>query len=145
MPSEMVKKLTVQGPSPEVLAAYDAPFPDEEYKSGPRTFPLLIPTSSDDPSVQANLAAWNVLKHWQKPFLTTFSDSDPVFSKGGSLSLGGLGPDEHLQREIPGAKGQPHTRIKHAGHFLQEDKGAELAQLILDFIAHNPAASDRAT
>ena len=144
MPSEMVKKLTVQEPSPEVLVAYDAPFPDEEYKAGPRTFPLLIPTSSDDPSVPANLAAWNVLKRWQKPFLTAFSDSDPVFSKGGSISLEGLGPEEYLQREIPGAKSQPHTTIAKAGHFLQEDKGSELAQLIVDFIAKNPAASARA-
>jgi haloalkane dehalogenase len=67
-----------------------------------------------------------------------------VFSKGGSISLEGLGPDEYLQREIPGAKSQPHTTIAKAGHFLQEDKGSELAQLIVDFMAKNPAASDRA-
>jgi haloalkane dehalogenase len=143
-PSEMVQKLTVSEVLPEVLAAYDAPFPEEKYKAGARIFPLLIPTSPDDPSAEANLAAWEVLKRWQKPFLTAFSDSDPVFSRGGSFSLDGLSPEEYLQRTIPGAKDRSHPTIRNAGHFLQEDKGPELAHVIADFIAATPLISPKA-
>jgi len=118
----------------DVLAAYDAPFPDEGYKTAPRIFPTLIPTSADDPSVPANRAAWTALRQWRKPFLTAFSDSDPVFSRNGSALPDGLSPEEYLQRHIPGAKGQPHITIRDAGHFVQEDKGPELAEAIVRFI-----------
>lgn len=109
----------------DVVAAYDAPFPDDAYKAGARQFPLLVPTSPDDPAAAANRKAWEVLKRWQKPFLTAFSDSDPVTG----------GADQILQQDIPGASGQPHTTIIGGGHFLQEDKGEELAQVVVDFIA----------
>lgn len=109
----------------DVVAAYDAPFPDDTYKAGARIFPSLVPTQPDDPAAEANRQAWEVLQKWEKPFLTAFSDSDPV-TKGG----------EHvMQRRIPGAQGQPHTTILGAGHFLQEDKGEELARIVVDFIA----------
>ncbi|MBL8171415.1 MAG: haloalkane dehalogenase [Acidobacteria bacterium] len=111
--------------SPEVIAAYNAPFPDDRYKAGARQFPLLVPTRPDDPASEPNRRAWQVLKQWQKPFLTAFSDSDPVTR----------GADAILQKLIPGAAGQPHVTITGAGHFLQEDKGEELAQLVADFIA----------
>jgi len=110
--------------TPEVVAAYDAPFPDDSYKAGAREFPLLVPTSPDDPAAPANRKAWEVLRRWEKPFLTAFSDSDPV-TRGGEAVL---------QKLIPGAKGQPHTTIAGGGHFLQEDKGEELAQIIVDFM-----------
>jgi haloalkane dehalogenase len=110
----------------EVVAAYDAPFPDESYKAGPRAFPMLVPVTPDDPAAPANRRAWDVLKRWEKPFLTAFSDSDPITAGG----------DRVLQKLIPGAKGQQHTTIENAGHFLQEDKGEELARVIVDFIAH---------
>jgi haloalkane dehalogenase len=110
--------------SADVIAAYDAPFPDESYKQGARQFPLLVPTSADDPAVPANRKAWEVLSKWRKPFLTAFSDSDPI-TKGG---------EKILQATIPGAKNQPHTTIAGAGHFLQEDKGEELARVVADFI-----------
>ena len=84
-----------------------------------------MPTTPDDPAAEANRRAWEVLQKWEKPFLTTFSDSDPV-TKGG---------ERPLQARIPGARGQPHTTITGAGHFLQEDKGEELAHVIVDFIA----------
>jgi haloalkane dehalogenase len=109
----------------DVVAAYDAPFPDDSYKAGARIFPSLVPTRPDDPATPANRKAWEVLARWEKPFLTTFSDSDPI-TKGG---------ERVLQARIPGAKDQPHTVITGAGHFLQEDKGEELAQVIVDFIA----------
>jgi haloalkane dehalogenase len=110
--------------SPEVVAAYDAPFPDETYKEGARQIPSLVPTSPDDPAAAANLEAWMRLATFDKPFLTAFSDRDPI-TKGG---------ERILQRTIPGAQGQAHVIIEGAGHFLQEDKGEELAQVIIDFI-----------
>lgn len=111
--------------APEVVAAYDAPFPDDRYKAGARQFPALVPVSSDDPAAAPNRRAWEVLRRWRKPFLTAFSDSDPITH----------GADGLLQQAIPGAQGQPHTTIVGAGHFVQEDKGEELARVVIDFIA----------
>jgi haloalkane dehalogenase len=110
--------------APEIVAAYDAPFPDDSYKEGARQFPTLVPTTSDDPASAANRAAWEVLSAWDKPFLTAFSDSDPITG----------GADAFFQSMVPGAKGQPHTTIVGGGHFLQEDKGEELARVVADFI-----------
>ena len=110
--------------SEEVVAAYDAPFPDDTYKAGARKFPTLVPTSPDDPAHDANTAAWDVLRAFDKPVLCAFSDSDPV-TKGGERQFIG---------HMPGTKGQPHTTIEGAGHFLQEDKGEEVARVLADFI-----------
>lgn len=121
----LIQAATVTTLSDDVVAAYDAPFPDDSYKAGARIFPSLVPTTPDDPAAEANRRAWEVLQKWEKPFLTAFSDSDPV-TKGG----------EHvMQRRIPGAQGQPHIMLEGGGHFLQEDKGHELARIIVDFIA----------
>jgi haloalkane dehalogenase len=109
----------------EVIAAYDAPFPDDRYKAGARQFPLLVPTKPDDPAAAANRRAWEVLRRWEKPLLTAFSDSDPV-TRGG---------ERVFQKLVPGAQGQMHTTITGAGHFLQEDKGEELAKVVVDFMA----------
>ena len=106
--------------SPEIIAAYDAPFPDDSFKAGARAFPGLVPTTPDDPAADANHAAWKVLRAWDKPFLTLFGDSDPI-TRGG---------DTYFQRVVPGCAGQPHATIEGAGHFLQEDKGEEVAGLI---------------
>jgi haloalkane dehalogenase len=114
--------------APEVIAAYDAPFPDDSYKAGARVFPTLVPISLDDPSSKANVAAWSVLEQFSKPVLTAFGDSDLV-TKGG---------DRGFQQRVPGTKGQPHTTIVNAGHFLQEDAGDELARVVNEFIARNP-------
>lgn len=111
--------------APEVIAAYNAPFPDDRYKAGARQFPVLVPITPADPAAEANRRAWAVLRRWQKPLLTAFSDSDPV-TRGG---------ERVFQKLVPGAQGQPHVTITGAGHFLQEDKGEELAQVLLDFIA----------
>lgn len=110
--------------SDEIVAAYDAPFPEENYKAGARQFPLLVPTRPDDPAAEANRAAWEVLKAWQKPFLTAFSDKDPI-TRGG---------EKVLQKLIPGAQGQPHVTIENGGHFLQEDQGEKLAEVVVEFI-----------
>ena len=110
-------------------AAYEAPFPDETYKAGARRFPALVPVTSEHASVAENKAAWQVLETFGKPFLTAFSDQDAV-TKGG---------EQIFIYRVPGAKGQPHTIVKNAGHFLQEDASAELVTIIHDFIAANPA------
>lgn len=110
--------------SPEVRAAYDAPFPDESYKAGPRAMPGLVPHTPDDPAGPANRAAWQVLTTLDRPFLVAFSDSDPI--------TGGMAPI--LRRSMAGAAGLDHPVIKGAGHFLQEDAGAELGRHIASFV-----------
>lgn len=114
--------------SPEVIAAYDAPFPDESYKTASRVFPTLVPISPEDPAAPANRSAWKMLMRWQKPFLTAFSDGDPITAGG----------DKILQKLIPGAQGQPHVTLSPGGHFVQEDQGEEWARLIVKFIQENP-------
>jgi haloalkane dehalogenase len=120
----IVQSGSVRRLPPEVVAAYDAPFPDSTYKAGARVMPALVPITPDDPASEANRAAWEVLREWRKPFLTLFSDRDPV--------TGGL--DEAFRTRVPGAEGQPHHTITDAGHFLQEDKGEELAERLVRFI-----------
>jgi haloalkane dehalogenase len=113
--------------SAEVVAAYDAPFPDNSFKEGARQFPLLVPTSPDDPAHDANVAAWGVLEKWEKPFLCCFSDGDPITR----------GSDRKLRAKIPGTNGQAHVTIEGGGHFLQEEKGPELADVLNAFIEAN--------
>ena len=124
-----IKSGTTTTLSQAVIDAYDAPFPDETYKEGARQFPLLVPTTPDDPASEKNRAAWTQLSKWNKPFITLFSDSDPVTGGG----------DRILQKLIPGANGQNHTTIVNGGHFLQEDQGETLAELLLKFIDDNPS------
>src|SRR5438034_506369 len=126
----IVKGGCVTDLAPEIVAAYDAPFPDDRYKAGARQFPLLVPVTPEDPAAAANRKAWEVLRRWTKPFLTAFSDSDPITG----------GADRILQQAVPGAEGQPHTTIAGAGHFLQEDKGEALARVVVDFIARTSTA-----
>jgi haloalkane dehalogenase len=120
----IVQKGTVKELSAAEVAAYDAPFPSAKYKAGARAFPALVPTSPDNPASDANRRAWQVFSRWEKPFLTTFSNRDPI-------TRGGYKP---WQETVPGAAGQNHVIIKNAGHFLQEDSGPELAELITSFI-----------
>jgi haloalkane dehalogenase len=110
--------------SPEVIAAYDAPFPDQTFTEGARQFPTLVPISPEDPASADNREAWKVLSAFDKPFLTAFSDGDPITA----------GSDRVLRDRIPGAKGQSHVTIAGGGHFLQEDKGPELARVVVDFV-----------
>jgi haloalkane dehalogenase len=111
--------------SPAVLAAYEAPFPDESYKAGARILPSLVPITPDDPAAGPNRQAWRALMRFDKPFLTAFSDGDPI-TRGGETAY---------QRLVQGAKGRDHVTIEGAGHYLQEDKGQELARVVIDFIA----------
>ncbi len=126
--ARIIQSGTVTELPDDVLAAYAAPFPDEAYLVGARQFPLLVPTSPDDPAAPANRAAWEVLRRWQKPFLCAFADRDPITR----------GADRALIAAIPGAQGQPHTTVSPAGHFLQEDQGPALARIVNAFIAASP-------
>jgi haloalkane dehalogenase len=101
------------------IAAYDAPFPDETFKEGARQFPTLVPITPAHASVAENKAAWTVLERFEKPFVTAFSDGDPVTAGGHAA----------FQSRIPGARGQPHTTLK-GGHFVQEDSPQEIVALL---------------
>jgi haloalkane dehalogenase len=121
----LVRAACADGLTDEEAAAYDAPFPDASYKSGARAFPGLIPQTLGNPATPDNQRAWQVLEKWDKPFLCAFSDSDPITAGGERMLMG----------KIPGAEGQPHTTITGGGHFLQEDRGRQLAQVIVDWLA----------
>ena len=110
--------------TPAEIAAYDAPFPDDSFTAGARILPSLVPTSADDPAHADQVAAWEVLSRFDRPVLLAFSDGDPV-TKGG---------DRVFLRDVPGTEGQAHTTV-HGGHFVQEDSGRELAELMCRFIA----------
>jgi haloalkane dehalogenase len=110
--------------SAETIAAYDAPFPSDAYKEGARQFPMLVPITPDNPASEANRRAWDVLRQWNGKVLTLFSDQDPVTAGG----------EKPFQKLLPGAEGQPHAIIEGAGHFLQEDKGGELAARMIEWL-----------
>jgi haloalkane dehalogenase len=109
------------------VAAFDAPFPEERFKEGARALPPLVPATADHASVEENKAAWAVLSGFNKPFLTAFSDSDPITAGG----------DKPFQAEVPGAADQPHVTIKGAHHFLQEDAAPELTRIIIDHMTRS--------
>ena len=121
---------TVSDLPAEVVAAYDAPFPDESYKEAARQFPVLVPIDTDDPGGRDNVAAWEGLAAFDRPFVTAFSDGDPVTA----------GNDVPLQQRIAGAAGQPHVTLAGGGHFLQEDVGPELGQVVVDLLARSAGA-----
>jgi haloalkane dehalogenase len=125
---KIVQRATITELSDDIVAAYDAPFPSSAYKAGARAFPTLVPTRPDDPASDANRAAWKVFAEWQKPFLTTFSNRDPI-TRGGELPW---------QETVLGAQDREHVKIMNAGHFLQEDKGPELANVLIRFVNDNP-------
>jgi haloalkane dehalogenase len=113
--------------SPGEIAAYDAPYPDESFKTGPRRFPMILPIDLDNPARPANLAAWEQLSHWEKPVLTLFSEAFLGTS---------MGPDK-LINHIPGAKGQAHAGIPDTSFYLIEDAAAELARRTAEFALKN--------
>lgn len=127
-PAEVMKSSLIHCDEEE-YRAWSAPFPSEEYMAGARQFPSLVPIIPDNPAIPANKAAWQVFEKFEKPFLTAFGDSDPV-TKGG---------EQRWIDSVPGAKGQAHTILKGAGHFLQDDAAAELSSVVIDFVRTNSA------
>jgi haloalkane dehalogenase len=117
--------------TPEIIGAYDAPFPDESYKEAARQFPLLVPARPDDPASDANRAAWKTLSRFARPFRCAFGDSDPVTK----------GADRLFIKSIAGARGEAHTTIEGGGHFIQEDRGVELAAEVIDLVKSTPDAA----
>ncbi len=122
---QILQGATVRELSDAEVAAYDAPYPDESYKAGARIFPALVPTDPSMDGVAENIEAWKVYKAWNKPFLTGFSDQDPV-TKGG---------EQVFQKLVPGAAGQPHKILKGGGHFLQEDVHESLSEMLIELCA----------
>ena len=122
---KIVRGGCTRGLAAGAVAAYDAPFPDNASKAGARAFPTLIPLSPDAPGAAENRAAWDALRRFEKPFLCAYSSGDPITR----------GADRRFREQVPGAQGRSHVTIGDAGHFLQEDAGAELARVVIDFIA----------
>ena len=116
-----VRNGTTKGIDEYALAAYNAPFPDENHKQGVRQFPNLVPGTPRTPSAEPNKEAWKILREWKKPFLCAFSDKDPIFS----------GVENSFYKLIPGCKNMPHVTVKDAGHFLQEDQPEACVDAIL--------------
>lgn len=131
LPIGFVMKMgTHQKLDKEVLKAYTAPFPSAKYKAGAKVFPALVPGSTDDPAIPHMLHARKVLKSWQKPALVLFSDKDPIMS----------GAWKWFYYNIPTAQDNERITIKDAGHFLQEEKGEEIATHIADFMVRTAAS-----
>ena len=126
-PAEIMELMTRHCDAEE-KRAWAAPFPVEEYMAGARQFPSRVPILPDDPAIPANRAAWQALESFDKPFLTAYSDSDPVTK----------GREKRFIQSVPGAAGRDHVMIQGAGHFLQDDAGPELAQAVIDFVRHTP-------
>ena len=116
-----VRNGTTKGIDENALAAYNAPFPDDDHKQGVRQFPNLVPGTPRTPSAEPNKEAWKILREWKKPFLCAFSDKDPIFS----------GVENSFYKLIPGCKDMPHVTIENAGHFLQEDQPEACVDAIL--------------
>jgi haloalkane dehalogenase len=103
-------------------AGYDAPYPDETYRSGARQFPLLVPLDDTDPPASMLREAWAGLERYERPFLTAFADHEDVTRFF----------EQMFQQRVPGARGRPHATIENAGHFLQEHDPARLVEIILE-------------
>lgn len=111
--------------APEVLRAYDAPFPDAAHKAAVLAFPGLIPIRADMPGIAENRRVWSVLERFERPFLTAFGDADPTTAPWAAV----------FQRRVPGAAGRQHPTIRDAGHFLQEEQGEALAEVLIELMA----------
>jgi len=120
----LIQNATAEELSEEVIAAYEAPFPTEESKACARVLPFLIPHSPDDEGADTMQAAKQRLSEWEKPAFVLFSDSDPITRNA----------RDPLRELIPTASEQPDTWIEGAMHFLQEDKGEEIADEIAAFV-----------
>lgn len=122
--ADIVNGVCVTPLTSDVMAAYNAPFPDASHKAGVLSFPVLIPIHDKMAGSAENRAVWQVLENWQKPFMVAFSDSDPSTAAWAEV----------FKRRVPGAHTVEHPVIEDAGHFVQEEKGEQLAQTVINLI-----------
>jgi haloalkane dehalogenase len=127
-PSVFLQGATTSVLEDPVLAAYDAPFPSEEFCAGPRQLPLLMGLTPSSACARLNRRTMAALAAFEGPFLTAYSDTDP----------GTAGWDEVLRTHVAGARGLTHPELAGGGHFVQEDRGRELADVIAGFIGSSP-------
>jgi haloalkane dehalogenase len=123
VPGQLIRISSVTELPDEVVAGYDAPFPAPESKAGIVAFPELVPTEPDHPNTAPMNEVREALTRWERPALVLFSDSDPIFSPAAA---------ERLASRIPGAG--PAEIVAGAGHFLQEEKGEEIAERVVRFL-----------
>ncbi len=123
VPGQLIRISAVTELADEVVEGYNAPFPTPESKAGVLAFPELVPTEADHPSAAKMMEVRAALEQWERPALVLFSDSDPIFSTAAA---------ERMAERIPGAG--PAETITGAGHFLQEEKGEEIAERIVRFL-----------
>jgi len=126
VPGQLIRISCVHELADDIVEAYNAPFRTPESKAGVLAFPELVPTEIDHPSAAKMLEVRAGLEHWERPALVLFSDSDPIFSTAAA---------ERMAARIPGAG--PAEIIAGAGHFLQEEKGEEIAERIVRFLAES--------
>lgn len=123
VPGQLIRITCVNELADDVAAAYDAPFPTPESKAGMLAFPELVPTELEHPSAAKMLEVRAALERWDRPALVLFSDSDPIFTPRAA---------ERMASRIPGCPGA--EIVAGAGHFLQEEKGEEIAERIVSFL-----------
>jgi haloalkane dehalogenase len=124
LPGQLIRISCVSDLAEDVVEAYNAPFPAPESKAGVLAFPELVPTEMEHPSAAKMLEVVAALERWDRPALVLFSDSDPVFPPRAAERMAAL---------IPGAG--PAEIVTGAGHFLQEERGEEIAARIVRFLA----------
>ncbi len=124
----LIQNGTNQEVPDEIIRAYEAPFPEASYKAAAKAWPLLVPTNPDMGGAEMMSDAIDKISEWEKPTFVLFSDSDPITSE----------VRDPLRNLIPTASEQPDVWIEGAGHFLQEEKGEEIAEHIVDFVDRTP-------
>jgi haloalkane dehalogenase len=124
LPVGLIIERSVEGIAPEIVAAYEAPFPEPAARTGAAMFPLLVPMTEQDPGVAEMVRTRAAVHAWEKPALVMFSDSDPIFPARAG---------QRLAERIPGASA--FQLVEGAGHFLQEDRGEDLAERIGAWLA----------
>lgn len=118
----LVRGACKQDPGEEVIAAYDAPYPNAASKAGARAFPLMIPREPGAPGAAAGQRVQEALREDDRPMLILWADSDPIL------------PPQVGERFAAAIGGPPPRPIEEASHFLQEDKGPEIGSLIADWL-----------
>lgn len=127
---KLVQQMCVLGISESTARGYDAPFPSPDYKAGMRRFPMMVPRYSDDECMTVVNDIHRKMRQFTKPFLTIFAPAAPLLDWA----------DKFWQGHVPGARRMPHACIRNSGHFMQEDQGEQVAEVLNSFVASTPQA-----